>query len=92
MRLVQWLNKGLASVASSGEVLGAVVVLGIVFIFIVPLPTWLVDVLIAVNICFACLLIVLAFICQALWHFLHFLPFCCSPRCFVWRYRLPRLG
>lgn len=39
MRLVQWLNKGLASVASSGEVLGAVVVLGIVFIFIVPLPT-----------------------------------------------------
>ena len=61
MRLVQWLNKGLASVASSGEVLGAVVVLGIVFIFIVPLPTWLVDVLIAVNICFACLLIVLAF-------------------------------
>ena len=61
MRLVQWLNKGLASVASSGEELGAVVVLGIVFIFIVPLPTWLVDVLIAVNICFACLLIVLAF-------------------------------
>ena len=61
MRPVQWLNKGLCSVASPGEVLGAVVVLGIVFIFIVPLPTWLVDVLIAVNICIASLLIVLAF-------------------------------
>ena len=61
MRPVQCLNKGLCSVASPGEVLGAVVVLGIVFIFIVPLPTWLVDVLIAVNICIASLLIVLAF-------------------------------
>ena len=47
--------------ASPGEVLGAAVVLGIVFIFIVPLPTWLVDVLIALNICIASLLIVLAF-------------------------------
>lgn len=37
------------------------VVLGIVFIFIVPLPTWLIDILIAVNICISCLLIVLAF-------------------------------
>ena len=36
------------------------VVLAIVFIFIVPLPTWLVDILIALNICIACLLIVLA--------------------------------
>ena len=61
MKLVQWLNKGLSSVASPGEVLGAMVVLGIVFIFIVPLPTWMVDILIAVNICIACLLIVLAF-------------------------------
>ena len=61
MRLVQWLNKGLNSIASPGEVLGAIVVLGIVFIFIVPLPTWMVDILIAVNICIACLLIVLAF-------------------------------
>ena len=61
MRLVQWFNKGLCTVASPGEVLGAAVVLGIVFIFIVPLPTWLVDVLIALNICIASLLIVLAF-------------------------------
>ncbi|WP_373863649.1 type III secretion system export apparatus subunit SctV [Pseudomonas mucidolens] len=40
--------------------MGAVIVLSIVFIFIVPLPTWLVDILIALNICISCLLIVLA--------------------------------
>jgi len=47
-------------VARRAEVLGAVVVMAIVFIFIVPLPTWLVDILIALNICISCLLIVLA--------------------------------
>src|SRR5471032_1563948 len=46
--------------AQRAEVLCAVVILGIVFIFIVPLPTWLVDILIALNICISCLLIVLA--------------------------------
>lgn len=54
-------NKVLSKVSGGGEVLGAMVVLGIVFIFIVPLPTWLIDILIAVNICISCLLIVLAF-------------------------------
>ena len=61
MTLVQWLNKGLSNVAKGVEALGAVFVLGIVFIFIAPLPTWLIDVLIAINICISCLLIVLAF-------------------------------
>lgn len=61
MTLVQWFNKGLSSVAKGGEALGAVFVLGIVFIFIAPLPTWLIDILIAINICISCLLIVLAF-------------------------------
>nr|WP_186351099.1 type III secretion system export apparatus subunit SctV [Pseudomonas poae] len=54
------INLALLKVAQRAEVLGAVVVLGIVFIFIVPLPTWLVDILIAINICISCLLIVLA--------------------------------
>ena len=36
------------------------VIMAIVFIFIVPLPTWLVDILIALNICISCLLIMLA--------------------------------
>jgi len=54
------INNVLLKVAQRAEVLGAVVVMGIVFIFIVPLPTWLVDILIALNICISCLLIVLA--------------------------------
>nr|WP_205347689.1 type III secretion system export apparatus subunit SctV [Pseudomonas allii] len=54
------INGVLLKVAQRAEVLGAVVVLAIVFIFIVPLPTWLVDILIALNICISCLLIVLA--------------------------------
>lgn len=42
------------------EIAGAVIVIGIVFMFITPLPTGLLDVLIAVNICVSCLLIMLA--------------------------------
>ncbi|KRP53171.1 type III secretion system export apparatus subunit SctV [Pseudomonas poae] len=60
MTLLSTINLALLKVAQRAEVLGAVVVLGIVFIFIVPLPTWLVDILIAINICISCLLIVLA--------------------------------
>jgi type III secretion protein V len=58
--VLAFINHWLLKVAQRAEVLGAVVVLAIVFIFIVPLPTWLVDILIALNICIACLLIVLA--------------------------------
>ncbi|MCF5139487.1 EscV/YscV/HrcV family type III secretion system export apparatus protein [Pseudomonas edaphica] len=60
MTVLAFINHWLLKVAQRAEVLGAVVVLAIVFIFIVPLPTWLVDILIALNICIACLLIVLA--------------------------------
>jgi len=58
--LLSTINGMLLKVAQRAEVLGAVVVMAIVFIFIVPLPTWLVDILIALNICISCLLIVLA--------------------------------
>ncbi|MEO8490621.1 type III secretion system export apparatus subunit SctV [Pseudomonas sp.] len=60
MTVLATLNRWLLLAAQRAEVLGAVVVLAIVFIFIVPLPTWLVDILIALNICISCLLIVLA--------------------------------
>ncbi|WDU61608.1 type III secretion system export apparatus subunit SctV [Pseudomonas poae] len=60
MTVLATLNRWLLKIAQRAEVLGAVVVLAIVFIFIVPLPTWLVDILIALNICISCLLIVLA--------------------------------
>ncbi|QLG91330.1 type III secretion system export apparatus subunit SctV [Pseudomonas yamanorum] len=60
MSVLRAINAVLLKVAQRAEVMGAVVILGIVFIFIVPLPTWLVDILIALNICISCLLIVLA--------------------------------
>jgi type III secretion protein V len=60
MSALRAINTLLLKVARRAEVLGAVVVMAIVFIFIVPLPTWLVDILIALNICISCLLIVLA--------------------------------
>ena len=60
MTALSSINGLLLKVAQRAEVLGAVVVMAIVFIFIVPLPTWLADILIAVNICISCLLIVLA--------------------------------
>ncbi|NNB70541.1 type III secretion system export apparatus subunit SctV [Pseudomonas fluorescens] len=60
MTVLATLNRWMLKAAQRAEVLGAVVVLAIVFIFIVPLPTWLVDILIALNICISCLLIVLA--------------------------------
>jgi len=60
VNILATVNRWLLKAAQRAEVLGAVVVLAIVFIFIVPLPTWLVDILIALNICISCLLIVLA--------------------------------
>ncbi|WP_421525134.1 type III secretion system export apparatus subunit SctV [Pseudomonas yamanorum] len=60
MSALRVINGVLLKVAQRAEVMGAVVIMAIVFIFIVPLPTWLVDILIALNICISCLLIVLA--------------------------------
>src|SRR5471032_3101426 len=60
MSALRVINGVLLKIAQRAEVMGAVVIMAIVFIFIVPLPTWLVDILIALNICISCLLIVLA--------------------------------
>ena len=49
MTVLATVNRVLLKVAQRAEVLGAVVVLAIVFMFIVPLPTWLVDILIDGN-------------------------------------------
>ncbi|MHA6494933.1 type III secretion system export apparatus subunit SctV [Pseudomonas borbori] len=58
--MIALLNRIALAAVRRTEVVGAFVVLAIVFMFIMPLPTWLVDILIAVNICISCLLIVLA--------------------------------
>ncbi|ACT06741.1 type III secretion protein, HrcV family [Dickeya chrysanthemi Ech1591] len=58
--LIVWLNRFAISAMQRSEVVGAVIVMAIVFMMIIPLPTGLIDVLIAFNICISSLLIVLA--------------------------------
>ncbi|MBD8094618.1 type III secretion system export apparatus subunit SctV [Pseudomonas fluorescens] len=59
-KIVNLLNQIALAAMRRSEIVGAFVVLAIVFMMITPLPTWLVDILIAVNICISCLLIMLA--------------------------------
>lgn len=59
-KLIDLLNAIALSAMRRSEVVGAFVVIAIVFMMITPMPTGLVDVLIAINICIACLLIMLA--------------------------------
>lgn len=58
--LFVWLNRIAISAMQRSEVVGAAIVMSIVFMMIIPLPTGLIDVLIALNICISSLLIVLA--------------------------------
>ncbi|OSN11690.1 EscV/YscV/HrcV family type III secretion system export apparatus protein [Lonsdalea iberica] len=58
--LISWLNRIAISAMQRSEIVGAVIVMAIVFMMIIPLPTGLIDVLIAFNICISSLLIVLA--------------------------------
>ncbi|MDX5626662.1 MULTISPECIES: type III secretion system export apparatus subunit SctV [unclassified Brenneria] len=58
--LIIWLNRIALSAMQRSEVVGAAIVMSIVFMMIIPLPTSLIDVLIAFNICVSSLLIVLA--------------------------------
>jgi type III secretion protein V len=59
-KVINLLNQLALAAMRRSEVVGAFVVIAIVFMMITPLPTWLVDVLIAINICISCLLIMLA--------------------------------
>ncbi len=59
-KVINLLNQLALAAMRRSEIVGAFVVLAIVFMMITPLPTWLVDILIAVNICISCLLIMLA--------------------------------
>ncbi len=59
-QVINFLNMIALSAMRRSELVGAFFVIAIVFMMITPLPTGLVDVLIAVNICISCLLIMLA--------------------------------
>lgn len=59
-KIIARLNRLAASAVDHSEVVAAFFVLAVIFMMILPLPTWLVDTLIALNICLATLLIVFA--------------------------------
>ena len=59
-RIIDFFNQIALATMRRSEIVGAFVVIAIVFMMITPLPTGLVDVLIAINICISCLLIMLA--------------------------------
>ncbi|MEB0046708.1 MULTISPECIES: type III secretion system export apparatus subunit SctV [unclassified Pseudomonas] len=59
-QVINLLNQIALAAMRRSELVGAFFVIAIVFMMITPLPTGLVDVLIAVNICISCLLIMLA--------------------------------
>jgi type III secretion protein V len=59
-RVINLLNQIALAAMRRSEIVGAFAVIAIVFMMITPLPTGLVDVLIAINICISCLLIMLA--------------------------------
>jgi type III secretion protein V len=59
-RVINLLNQIALAAMRRSEIVGAFVVIAIVFMMITPLSTGLVDVLIAINICISCLLIMLA--------------------------------
>ena len=59
-RVINVLNGIALAAMRRSEIVGAFVVIAIVFMMITPMPTMLVDVLIAINICISCLLIMLA--------------------------------
>lgn len=54
------LNRLAASAVNHSEIVAAFFVLAVIFMMVLPLPTWLVDSLIALNICIATLLVVFA--------------------------------
>ena len=66
------LNRLAASAVNHSEIVAAFFVLAVIFMMVLPLPTWLVDSLIALNICIATLLVVFAMYLPGPWHFRHF--------------------
>ncbi|MGA4320398.1 type III secretion system export apparatus subunit SctV [Ectopseudomonas hydrolytica] len=58
--VIDFLNGIALAAMRRSEIVGAFVVIAIIFMMITPMPTELMDVLIAINICISCLMIMLA--------------------------------
>src|SRR5690349_7847472 len=53
-------NNFAAKAAKRAELFAAAVIIAIVFMLVLPMPTWLLDILIAVNLCIAGLMVVVS--------------------------------
>jgi type III secretion protein V len=60
MGLVLLLNRIAAKMARRAELLAAALVIGIVFMLVLPMPVWLLDILIALSLCASGLIVVVA--------------------------------
>lgn len=60
MSIILLLNKLSAKMAKRAELLAAALVIGIVFMLVLPLPLWLLDILIAFSLCASGLIVVVA--------------------------------
>src|SRR5450830_521657 len=60
MGIVLLLNKFSARLAKRAELLAAALVIGIVFMLVLPMPVWLLDMLIALSLCAAGLIVIVA--------------------------------
>lgn len=58
--LVMFLNRIAATIARRAELLAAGLVIGIVFMLVLPMPVWLLDILIALSLCASGLIVVVA--------------------------------
>ncbi|EJL88986.1 type III secretion protein, HrcV family [Herbaspirillum sp. CF444] len=60
MGIVLLLNKFSARLAKRAELLAAALVIGIVFMLVLPMPVWLLDMLIALSLCASGLIVIVA--------------------------------
>lgn len=60
MQFIAALNKFSAQAAKRAELFAAAVVIAIVFMLVLPMPVWLLDILIAINLCTAGLMVVVS--------------------------------
>ena len=60
MGIVMLLNKFAIQLGKRAELLAAALVIGIVFMLVLPMPIWLLDILIAMSLCASGLIVVVA--------------------------------
>jgi type III secretion protein V len=60
MKFILTLNDFAAKASKRAELVAAAIVIGIVFMLVLPMPTWLLDTLIAVNLCASGLIVVVS--------------------------------